>query len=152
MILHLALICIEKNDTLFKPLNDKYLKLLSPFATVKEISVFNAKINLAQKQGQIQAQKAYSEYLMPYKKGFCVILHEEGKSFSSVQFANFLQDKNELSFFIGGAFGFEKSFIESFDLSLSLSSFTLAHHLVKTVLLEQIYRAFCINYKHPYHK
>lgn len=146
------LICVEKNESLFQALNDKYIKLISNFATIKELSIFNTQIKLAQKQGQIQAQKSYTKHLSPYKKGFCVILHEEGKSLSSLEFAKFLQDKNEISFFIGGAFGFEKSFIESFDLSLSLSAFTLAHHLAKIILLEQIYRAFCINSKHPYHK
>lgn len=150
--MQISLLCIQKNDPSYQPLNDKFIKLISKYASIKDICVFNAKINAAQKQGQIKAQQSYTEHLKPYKKGFCVILHEEGKSLSSAQFAQFLADKNELSFFIGGAYGFEESFIQSFDLSLSLSNFTLAHHLAKILLLEQIYRAFCINTKHPYHK
>lgn len=150
--MQISLLCIQKNDPLYQPLNDKFIKLISNYASIKDICVFNAKINAAQKQGQIKAQQSYTEHLKPYKKGFCVILHEEGKSLSSTEFAKFLADKNELSFFIGGAYGFEKSFTQSFDLSLSLSDFTLAHHLAKILLLEQIYRAFCINAKHPYHK
>lgn len=150
--MQISLVCIQKNESLYQPLNDKFIKLISNFASIKDICVFNAKINAAQKQGQIAAQQSYTEHLKPYKKGFCVILHENGKSLSSVEFAKFLADKNELSFFIGGAFGFEKSFVESFDFSLSLSHFTLAHQLAKILLLEQIYRAFCINAKHPYHK
>ncbi len=144
--------CIQKNESLYQPLNDKFIKLISNYASIKDICVFNAKINAAQKQGQNAAQQSYTEHLKPYKKGFCVILHETGKSLSSVEFAKFLADKSELSFFIGGAYGFEKSFIQSFDLALSLSEFTLAHQLAKILLLEQIYRAFCINAKHPYHK
>lgn len=144
--------CIQKNESLYQPLNEKFIKLISNYASIKDICVFNAKINAAQKQGQIPAQQSYTEHLKPYKKGFCVILHEEGKRLSSAEFAEFLAGKNELSFFIGGAYGFEKSFIKSFDFALSLSEFTLAHQLAKLVLLEQIYRAFCINAKHPYHK
>lgn len=150
--MHITLISIQKNEHIYQPLNDKYIKLISHFASIKDICVFNAKIGSAQKQGQIKAQQSYAEHLKPYKKGFCVILHEEGKEFSSFELAQFLQDKNELSFFIGGAFGFEQSFVNSFDLSLSLSRLTLAHHLAKILLLEQIYRACCINSKHPYHK
>ncbi|MBK1973915.1 23S rRNA (pseudouridine(1915)-N(3))-methyltransferase RlmH, partial [Campylobacter sp. TTU-622] len=45
-----------------------------------------------------------------------------------------------------------KEFINTLDFSLCFSSFTLAHQLVKILLLEQIYRAFCINFNHPYHK
>lgn len=150
--MNITLISIQKNECIYQPLNDKYIKLISHFASVKDICVFNAKINSAQKQGQIQAQRSYTEYLSPYKKGFCIILHEEGKEFSSLNLAQLLQDKNELSFFIGGAFGFEQSFVSGFDLNLSLSRLTLAHHLAKILLLEQIYRACCINHKHPYHK
>ncbi|ELB6159796.1 23S rRNA (pseudouridine(1915)-N(3))-methyltransferase RlmH, partial [Campylobacter jejuni] len=71
---------------------------------------------------------------------------------TSIEFAKLIQDKNELSFFIGGAYGLREEFNQSLDFRLSLSKLTLAHQFVKTLLLEQIYRAFCINNNHPYHK
>ena len=79
-------------------------------------------------------------------------MDENGKEFTSDEFATLLRDKNELCFFIGGAYGFERDFLAEFDLVLSLSKLTLAHHLAKILLLEQLYRGFCILNKHPYHK
>ena len=81
-----------------------------------------------------------------------MVLDEGGKEFTSVEFANLLKDKGEISFFIGGAFGFDKGFLSEFDLVLSLSKLTLAHQMPKILLLEQLYRGFCILHKHPYHK
>lgn len=150
--MQINLFSIQKNDEDFERLNEKYTKLITHFTNFKDKCIFNAKINTAQKQGQKEARKSYTEHLNPYKKGFCVILHERGKELNSYEFAKLLQDKNELSFFIGGAYGLDEDFVQSFDLSLSLSPLTLAHQLVKVLLLEQIYRGFCINTKHPYHK
>ena len=143
---------IQKNAPEFSILNEKFAKFILNYAEFKDICLFNGKINSAQRQGKETAQRAYSEALKPYKKGFCVALDENGKEFTSDEFATFLKDKNELCFFIGGAYGFERDFLAEFDLVLSLSKLTLAHHLAKILLLEQLYRGFCILNKHPYHK
>ena len=143
---------IQKNAPEFSILNEKFAKFILNYAEFKDICLFNGKINSAQWQGKQTAQRAYSEALKPYKKGFCVALDENGKEFTSDEFATLLKDKNELCFFIGGAYGFERDFLAEFDLVLSLSKLTLAHHLAKILLLEQLYRGFCILHKHPYHK
>ena len=150
--MQISLFCVQKNAPEFSALNEKFIKLISNFAEFKEFCIFNAKINAAQKSGKTAAQKSYSEALKPYKKGFCVALDESGKEFSSEEFSQILEGKNELSFFIGGAYGFERGFLAEFDLVLSLSRLTLAHQLAKILLLEQLYRGFCILQKHPYHK
>lgn len=150
--MRISLFCIQKNAAEFAPLNEKFAKLVSNYAKLEQLCVFNAKINAAQKQGKLAAQQSYAEHLKPYKKGFCVVLDESGKEFTSVEFANLLKDKSEISFFIGGAFGFDKGFLSEFDLVLSLSKLTLAHQMAKILLLEQLYRGFCILHKHPYHK
>lgn len=120
----------------------------------KRSEIFSQKGQILQKQdpAKIAVQKAYADALKPYKKGFCVILHERGEQFSSVEFSQILTQRAEISFFIGGAFGFEDEFVSEFDLALSLTRLTLAHEMAKIVLLEQIYRGFCIAKNHPYHK
>jgi len=150
--LQVSLIYIEKKDEEFKKLSQKYMALISNFARIKEINLNNNKISKAAKLGKNEALKAYEEAFKPYQKGYCVILDEEGKNLSSIEFAKLLEHKSKLSFFISGAYGLDKEFIKSFDFALSLSSMTLAHSLAKIVLLEQIYRAFCIQKNHPYHK
>ncbi|MCC8277230.1 23S rRNA (pseudouridine(1915)-N(3))-methyltransferase RlmH [Campylobacter sp. VicNov18] len=143
--------CIQKNDE-FSTLNEKYSKLICKYATLKEFNIFNKKIAHAQKLGPMQAKKSYEEAIIPYKKGYCMVLDERGKNLTSKEFAKLIQDKNEISFFIGGAYGLSEEFGCSFDFKFSLSKLTLAHQFVKALLLEQIYRAFCINNHHPYHK
>ena len=142
---------IQKNDE-FKIWGEKYFKFISKYAVLKEINIFNKKIASAQNLGADQAKKSYEEAFISHKKGYCIALDENGKDLTSVEFAKLIQDKNELSFFIGGAYGLREEFTRSLDFRLSLSKLTLAHQFVKILLLEQIYRAFCINNNHPYHK
>ncbi len=55
------------------------------------------------------------------------------------------------NFFIGGAYGIEKSILPSGTKFLSLSEMTFTHQMVRLFLLEQIYRAFTIIRGEPYH-
>ena len=55
------------------------------------------------------------------------------------------------NFFIGGAYGIEKSILPSGIQYLSLSEMTFTHQMVRLFLLEQIYRAFTIIRGEPYH-
>ncbi|MBW1436178.1 23S rRNA (pseudouridine(1915)-N(3))-methyltransferase RlmH, partial [Campylobacter jejuni] len=112
--------CIQKSDE-FKTWSEKYSKFISKYATLKEINVFNKKIALAQNLNAIEAKKSYEEAFMPYKKGYCIALDERGKELTSIEFAKLIQDKNELSFFIGGAYGLREEFNQSLDFRLSLS-------------------------------
>lgn len=147
----ISLFCIGKNDD-FKGLCDKYIGLIKHFGEFRENLIFSESINKAQKEGAIKAQKAYTKAFEPFKKGFCVALDEKAPQLSSAEFSELLRDKNELCFFIGGAFGLEKPFLQGFDACVGLSKMTLAHSLAKLVLLEQIYRGLCIIHNHPYHK
>lgn len=136
----------------FEDLSEKYKQYISVFATLKEYNLFSKKIALAQNCNSLAAKKSYEEAFKPRKKGFCVVLDEKGKALNSKEFADFIESKNQLSFFIGGAYGLREEFVKSFDFCLSLSKLTLAHRFVRILLLEQIYRAFCIKNNHPYHK
>ena len=85
-----------------------------------------------------------------------VLLDSRGSQYSSDEFAKFLasyQDNNPLPlmFAIGPADGFDKVARDRAGHLLSLSRMTLAHELARVVFLEQLYRAFTIIKKHPYH-
>ena len=62
-----------------------------------------------------------------------------------------MKSKN-LFFLIGGPNGLSKECIEKSDVSWSLSALTFPHSFVPLLVLEQIYRVWSINQKHPYHK
>ena len=97
------------------------------------------------------ADKAMFEWLEKnYTKA--IALHPDGKKCDSLAFSKLLCDKIAIQFFIGGAFGFEESFVSRCDSVISLSELTMSHKIAKAVLLEQIYRAFTLLNNHPYHK
>jgi 23S rRNA (pseudouridine1915-N3)-methyltransferase len=90
------------------------------------------------------------------KRGFVVALDDGGKMMDSGQFAKWLQAlrerEQEITFFVGGAFGLPPHIKENSNESISLSKMTLPHQLCLVVLSEQIYRAITIFNNHPYNK
>ena len=83
-----------------------------------------------------------------------ISLTEEGKSFSSLELASFLTNfKNrKIDFLIGDADGISDEIKNKSDFLLSLSPLTFPHELARLILLEQIYRVFCISNNSPYHR
>ncbi len=86
-----------------------------------------------------------------YPRTAKVVLDSAGTPMASRDLAAFLgKVGRDVAFFVGGAAGFSRSFLEDADLRLSLSRMTLPHELARVVLAEQIYRAFTILRNHPY--
>ena len=84
------------------------------------------------------------------------LFDERGKSFTSIEFASFLEKKmvsglKELVFVIGGAYGFSKEVYKQSVSKISLSKLTFPHQMVRLLCVEQIYRAFTILKGEPYH-
>lgn len=85
-----------------------------------------------------------------------ILLDPRGRSFTSRQFAAFLQRQIELygrlAFLVAGPLGFDEAVQEAAHDSLSLSRLTFPHELARIIFLEQLYRAFTILRGEPYHK
>ncbi|MCC2646533.1 MAG: rlmH [Rickettsiaceae bacterium] len=85
-----------------------------------------------------------------------IILEENGKEYTSPEFAKFLkkleQSVKDINFIIGGAYGIGEKLREKADYTLSLSQMTFPHLFARVMLIEQIYRAQTILANHPYHK
>ena len=85
-----------------------------------------------------------------------VLLDPSGKTLTSFQFSGVIgnaeRDARDLVFVIGGADGLPPGWREKADWLLSLSAMTYPHELARTMLAEQIYRAFTILRGHPYPK
>jgi 23S rRNA (pseudouridine1915-N3)-methyltransferase len=98
----------------------------------------------ARKAGLTSAERALLEKLRGATK---ILLDERGRERTSNDFAEWLgleavRGSRELAFVIGGPDGFSGAFRSNADVLLSLSRMTLTRDWARTLLLEQIYRAF----------
>lgn len=84
-----------------------------------------------------------------------VLLDEHGKEFRSVDYATWLQKKQNtakhLVFVIGGAYGFSEAVYSRANEKISLSKMTFSHQMVRLIFVEQLYRACSIIRGEPYH-
>ena len=85
-----------------------------------------------------------------------VLLDENGKQFTSVDFSNYLQKKmntgiKQLVFVIGGPYGFSEAVYQKSKEKISLSKMTFSHQMIRLFMVEQIYRGFTILKNEPYH-
>ena len=143
----------KKERSTYDPLYKELTKMSSRFAKLNDIELFNKDVTKAHTISSDAAQQAYTKILEPYiSKGFNITLHPDGKIIDSYAFSKLLDGKIAVKFFIGGAYGFEESFLKKSDAVISLGKLTMSHKIAKAVLLEQIYRGFSILSNHPYHK
>lgn len=155
--MNIKLLAIGKTDNKnLQVLIDEYIKRLGFYIKFDlEIipDIKNAK-NLSeaqqkQKEGElILAKLSATDHL--------VLLDENGKSFSSVGFADELQKKmnsgiKTLVFVIGGPYGFSDGVYQKAQGKISLSKMTFSHQMVRLFVIEQIYRGFTILRNEPYH-
>lgn len=83
-------------------------------------------------------------------------LDERGKSVTTqglaVMLSEWMRDASRPVFAIGAADGLAEGVKSRADKLVSLSALTLPHGLVRVVLAEQLYRAWSILARHPYHR
>jgi len=104
---------------------------------------------LKQKEGELIVNRIKKEDVL-------ILLDEKGKTFSSVGFSKFLQQQmnlgnKQLTFLIGGAYGFSPEVYNRANGKISLSEMTFSHQIIRLIFIEQLYRALTIIHHHPYH-
>lgn len=112
------------------------------------------KIEYAELNDTPRAQEAFLNQIVPGEQ--IILLDETGREYSSVEFATFLRKKfnssgSNITFLIGGAYGFEKILKERAGETLALSKMTFTHQMVRLIFLEQLYRAMTILKNEKYH-
>lgn len=90
------------------------------------------------------------------EQDYTVLLDENGKTFDSVGFAGFIQQRMNsgikvLNFVVGGAYGFSSEVYQKADAKISLSKMTFSHQIIRVIFMEQLYRAMTILRNEPYH-
>lgn len=104
------------------------------------------------KKKELEAKKILAQI----NNDFIICLDENGVDCSSIKLSKnlslWVQTYPSISFIIGGADGLSDEIFKRANWKWSLSKMTLPHHLVKIILIEQIFRATSILNNHPYHR
>ena len=90
------------------------------------------------------------------RDSFLIVLDVAGVELTSEELAEKISELTlrgvvDITFLIGGAFGLSDEVRRAADFRLSLSRMTFTHQLARLIVVEQIYRAFKINRREPYH-
>ena len=137
----------KTKDVAIQSLTDEYLKRISRYAEVEGAAVKDEAAILALASGGGRGDRR--------ERCKLILLDSRGKQYSSEELAAMLEREQvnavPLLFAIGGSDGFSHVARREAGFILSLGKMTLPHELARVVLVEQIYRAFTILKKHPYH-
>ena len=132
-----------------------YQDRLKHYCSFERIEVQDVKNPKNFSKEEIKRKEAISILSKLSPNDFLVLLDENGKEFSSVELANWIEKRNLLPqnivCVIGGAYGFDSSLYERMNMKLALSKMTFSHQMVRVIFLEQLYRAFTITKGEPYH-
>lgn len=133
-----------------------YLKRLKHYLNFEFIIISD--IKQAGNLNAVQLKSKEGEAILTRLKNedFLILLDEKGAVYTSEAFAQFLEQKLQLSykrivFLIGGAFGFSETLYERANAKLSLSKMTFSHQMIRLFFVEQLYRAMTILKNEPYH-
>ena len=136
----------------------EYAKRISRFGNVEivEIDEFLAtKSALSDKEIEL-IKREEGQAIAPKLEGYVVAMDIDGKQLSSVDFSEHIAEQKQFhstfTFVIGGSNGLSDEIKSRANLRLSFGKITLPHQLFRVVLLEQIYRACCIERNIAYHK
>lgn len=143
---------VKKDDKFYKDIINEFTKMSLKFAKIENLNLFSKELNSLNSEDEIK--RYYTNLLVPYLtlNSLNIALDPNGENLESFEFSKLLTDFSQVNFFIGGAYGFEKVFLNRCQKIVSLSNLTFSHKIAKVVLYEQIFRGLSIVNNHPYHK
>ena len=120
----------------------KYLKWISKDVKIEIVYLKDANNKILTKIDKLKKNNFFS-----------ICLSENGIQMSSNAFSKFIfNNKEKLSFIIGGPDGHSSEILNEADYVLSFSKMTMPHEMATLVLTEQIYRALSIKKGSQYHR
>ncbi len=142
----IRIVCVGKLKDQFRNVSEEYVKRIKSFTKLETVEVNEYKSSNVndslKKEGEKVLEKAGEKF---------IILDDKGTQMSSEEFSQILKQPN-LAFVIGSHLGLSEDVKQKAMAKLSISKMTLPHQLTRIILLEQVYRAFTILNKQPYHK
>ncbi len=135
----------------------EYVKRLKPFANIiiHELKEESFKENDPPEMVKKKEAERIQAELAKIKDSYIFALDERGAQFSSIDFSKKLSSlthsSSSFTFIIGGPLGLDRSITKQAHETLSFSSLTFTHQMIRVILLEQLYRAMMIVQNRKYH-
>ncbi len=135
---------------------DVYVKRLKHYVNFELAVIPALKDQKGASPEDIKSREAVLILKQLEKSDRIVLLDEHGTEHTSVGFSQYIQKQmnagvRNLTFVIGGAFGFAPEVYAAANDKVSLSKLTFNHQMVRFFFVEQLYRAFTILRNEPYH-
>ena len=159
--MRITIVCVGKiKEKFYRDAIAEYEKRLSKYCKFEIIEVADEKTpDKASPTEEEQTKEKEAQRILSKIKedAYVCTLEIAGKKFSSESFADWIGQSgirgiSSIYFVIGGSLGLHTSVLKRSNQSLSFSDMTFPHQLMRVILSEQIYRAFRIISKEPYHK
>ena len=134
----------------------EYEKRLSHYIKFEEIIIPDVKQAGKLSESELKKKEGHLILGKLENSDHVILLDDKGRSYSSIELANFLQQKmnsglKSLVFVVGGAFGFSDQVYQRANSKVSLSKMTFSHQMVRLIFKEQLYRGFSILRGEKYH-
>lgn len=141
------------HESYIKDAIEMFTKRISHYYPVEWKIFSSSKSNIEE---QIKKDESLQLLNAFQKDDIIIALDENGKQWSSIELANFMQRQannsiKNLIFIIGGAYGLHENVLKKCNYKWSLSKLVFPHQLVRLILAEQIYRACTIIRNEKYH-
>tara|TARA_B100000768_G_scaffold51244_1_gene49932 strand:- start:1348 stop:1821 length:474 start_codon:yes stop_codon:yes gene_type:complete len=135
---------------------DEYLKRLKFYVKFENIELNVLKNSKNLSKNELLKKEAELILSNISDSDFVINLDEKGRGLSSSEFAKQISkyrimSKKKIVFIIGGAYGFSEEIYSRSNDSISLSSMTFSHQMVRLFFVEQLYRSFTILNNESYH-
>lgn len=159
--MRITILCVGKiKEKFYSDAVAEYAKRLSKYCKLEIVEVPDEKTpdgasalveeQIKEKEGRRILEKIKED-------AFVCTLEIAGKRLTSEGLAQWMEKlaisgTSHIVFVIGGSLGLHSSVLKRSNMGLSFSDMTFPHQLMRVILTEQIYRAFRIINKEPYHK
>lgn len=159
--MRISIVCVGRiKEKFYRDAIDEYAKRLSKYCKLEIVEVADEKTpDHASPAEEEQIKAKEGERILSRIKDDAWVLTLEilGKKHTSESFAGVIEKtalmgKSHIVFVIGGSLGLHTSVLQRSNGAVSFSDMTFPHQLMRVILCEQIYRAYRIIYKEPYHK
>jgi len=158
-MINITIIALGKlKESYWKEAEAEYIKRLTSDVNIKIVELKEESFDEKSSPELIKRKEAdkIKKALEKAKDSYIIALDGQGENLSSTELAQeisniTIKQYNNIIFIVGGPLGLDQSIKDSSNLILSLSKLTFPHQMVRTILLEQIYRSVMILGGRKYH-